>query len=521
VLHSGATHMVLSMARPQLHPRSGVYWLRKRVPADLVALVGRREEYFSLQTRDPEEAKRRHVDEMARLEARWAALRAGPRTITEREAHELAVEAHDRWLEEFREFPSRQTFWPTEIGAELWSTLIGSRTPSGELLTSDKTLVAKVRLQEWCSEQADILIQRRGLLVDDAGREQLARAVAAAIQRASLTLSRLARGDRVELDGVSTPLFVAQPAAKPVRAAPTPGQPVRFEELVEAWAAETGPAPKTKYEWSRVFRKLASFAGHDDASRVTSDDIIRWKDKLVSDGLNPKTIRDANIAAVRGILKWAVKNRRIHQNPAEHVSIDVKRKPGQSIRGFTDEEASRVLRAAASEVDPVRRWIPWICAFTGARLSEVCQLRVEDIQQVGSVWVMRFDAEAGSLKNVNSERTIPIHSALIAGGFLKLVEARGAGPLFPSLRPDTFGKRGGNGTKLLGRWVRGLGLTDERINPSHSWRHRFKTLARRHELKTDVADAITGHGRRSIGDTYGEYEIAAMQREIEKIPGLS
>jgi len=44
--------MPLAMSRPWKHPSSGVYWLRKGVPEDLRALVGKREEKRSLQTRD-------------------------------------------------------------------------------------------------------------------------------------------------------------------------------------------------------------------------------------------------------------------------------------------------------------------------------------------------------------------------------------------------------------------------------------------------------------------------------------
>jgi hypothetical protein len=54
--------MPLAMSRPWKHPNSGVYWLRKGVPEDLRALVGKREEKRSLGTRDPIEAKRKHSD---------------------------------------------------------------------------------------------------------------------------------------------------------------------------------------------------------------------------------------------------------------------------------------------------------------------------------------------------------------------------------------------------------------------------------------------------------------------------
>ena len=53
--------MALSMSRPWRHPDSGFYWFRKRVPDDLRNLLGKREEKFSLGTRDPIEAKRLHA----------------------------------------------------------------------------------------------------------------------------------------------------------------------------------------------------------------------------------------------------------------------------------------------------------------------------------------------------------------------------------------------------------------------------------------------------------------------------
>jgi hypothetical protein len=42
------------------------------VPEDLRALVGKREEKRSLQTRDPFEAERRHAEALAEIELRWA-----------------------------------------------------------------------------------------------------------------------------------------------------------------------------------------------------------------------------------------------------------------------------------------------------------------------------------------------------------------------------------------------------------------------------------------------------------------
>jgi hypothetical protein len=36
----------------------------------------------------------------------------------------------------------------------------------------------------------------------------------------------------------------------------------------------------------------------------------------------------------------------------------------------------------------------------------------------------------------------------------------------------------------------------------------------------DIGDALLGHGRKSVGDNYGEFQVPALKRELEKIPTL-
>ena len=177
-----------------------------------------------------------------------------------------------------------------------------------------------------------------------------------------------------------------------------------------------------------------------------------------------------------------------------------------------------VLRAAALEASRSLRWVPWICAYTGARVSEICQLRVQDVIKRDGTWIIRITGEAGSKKNENSERLVPVHEALLREGFIDFINKAPSGPLFVDLKPDRFGNRGGSGPKIIGAWRRKLGITDVRVGPNHSWRHRFKTLCRQHGVSLDVADALTGHGRKSEGDRYGVFSPAALQLGMTKIP---
>ena len=113
--------MPLAMSRPWKHPNSGVYWLRKGVPKDLREIVGKQEEKRSLGTRDPVEAKRLHAEALAEIEQRWANLRAGPKALTEREAHQLAIAVHDRWLQQHVENPSQQIAWNVDLADRVFA----------------------------------------------------------------------------------------------------------------------------------------------------------------------------------------------------------------------------------------------------------------------------------------------------------------------------------------------------------------------------------------------------------------
>lgn len=61
--------MVLRMASSWKHPKTGVYYFRRRVPADLVDLIGKHEIKRSLKTKDCSDAKRRFSDVWQQCEA--------------------------------------------------------------------------------------------------------------------------------------------------------------------------------------------------------------------------------------------------------------------------------------------------------------------------------------------------------------------------------------------------------------------------------------------------------------------
>jgi hypothetical protein len=119
-----------------------------------------------------------------------------------------------------------------------------------------------------------------------------------------------------------------------------------------------------------------------------------------------------------------------------------------------------VLRAALKESDGVRRWVPWLCAYSGARLSEVCQLRAEDVVQVDGVWCLKLDPEAGSLKTRSSERAIPLHRAVIDSGFLGFVQSVGWARFLRVSLPTRLATAAGMGRRC---WAAGCARSAWRI----------------------------------------------------------
>ena len=107
-----------------------------------------------------------------------------------------------------------------------------------------------------------------------------------------------------------------------------------------------------------------------------------------------------------------------------------KRKPkaGERRLPFSDEEA-RLILEKARELRGADRWIPWLLAFTGARVEEVAQALVADVRERDGIAYLDINAESEgkSLKNAGSARRVPLHPALVAEGFLDYVDGAAAG----------------------------------------------------------------------------------------------
>ncbi|MER9689674.1 site-specific integrase [Mesorhizobium sp. M0139] len=538
------------------------------MPADIALLTGRREVNKTLGTKDPEEAKRKYAEVLSEFEHEWAQLRLGNRSVngtdsgrpsaagvdalpprlTDREAHLFATAVHDEWIARFQENPSEQLHWHTELYGGMWkryplpstdpvSGVEGIADPIPGTMPIENVFWKSMRAG--CVSRAEDILDKNGFSDDPWSIHKTARAVGAALQRASLTLQRLERG---EFEPEEEPGWLHRPAnAQPIdgrspktAAAKESTDAATLTGLVDGWWKESKAAGRKQstYESYRdAFAYLVRFLRHNDASKVTAKDVIAFKNHRLSTPspktgkmVSAKTVKDSNLSALKVVFGWGVANGLVGHNPATGVTLKVGKPARHRSKGFSDEEAKTILSGALShergQENPktfaAKRWIPWLCAFTGARVGELAQLRKQDVTLRGDVWVIRITPEAGTVKT-NEAREVPLHQQVIDLGFPAFVQEAASGHLFLKVDPPENVRGALRGLKnRLAEFGRTF-VPDPNVAPNHGWRHRFKTVGMEAGIPPRILDAIQGQAARTVADTYGEVTLKTMAAELAKL----
>ena len=278
----------------------------------------------------------------------------------------------------------------------------------------------------------------------------------------------------------------------------------------------------------KQFKKIV----HKRPADLERLDIAAFRDKLISSGQARSTV-SKKVGFISTLLQSAYDAGFLPQNVARGLHIPKAKVPDITRRAFTAQELKRIftspvytqkkrIRACGGEAIA---WVPLIALATGARLEEICQLRVADIyidDEHGPLLRITDEGEGQTLKTASSRRIIPIHPELVRAGLLDYHEAiseRGYSWLFPALEPDHDGRRGGTFGQGFSRWLRGTRgccILDRRV-VFHSFRHTFKTLCREAGLSEELHDALTGHAGQTVGRSYGHMPLTALVEAVARI----
>lgn len=486
---------------------------------------------FSLETADEAIASARHADALEHLHRLFDLTAAAPITLSHRDMVALSGETYRLYCEVHGDNPGEPGKWAYHkaisravlegrIKDAPPATLKIDDAPAARTLfgTSDDLTAAIDALP---ANRYDVLESRFGLLADwvlirhriplaPDDRRRFLHFVGTASLDAGWQLKRNSQGDY-------TPDPKAQrfPAIENLTSV-KPKQTITG--LLDHWwqeAKATGRSQKTHDTYRGAIDRLIKHLGHDDAHRVTELDMLAFKDarlKVVS----VKSLKDGDLPGIRSVFGWAVDNRKLKTNPTDAVKIKAEKKIRTRLKGFTDQEAAAIFKACLSyaqkpkedlKTAAAKRWAPLVAAYTGCRIAEALQLRKEDVRKEARHHILDLNPLAGSIKS-GTYRIVPVHQHLVALGFLRFVDEADHGPLFAK-----------GSYKRVVQFVRTV-VRDERVQPNHAWRHRFKTITRDLGLDHRVVDCIQGHAARTSGEDYGDVSVVAMARVIDAIPRI-
>lgn len=189
----------------------------------------------------------------------------------------------------------------------------------------------------------------------------------------------------------------------------------RFDDWAEVWWKTTVKlAPSTRRGYERMLRLYLEprFGGR----KINS---IEWLEvellgtSLLELGLSPKTTRET-LSVLSLIMKTAMRARVIRENPAAGHTMPTKRQRKQVL---TMPEIDRLI----SHVDDRYRPAVWLLVLAGLRTSELCGLRVMDIDWDGNsltvnevqMWV-KGELVIKGPKTDSGNRTIPLPAWLVS-----------------------------------------------------------------------------------------------------------
>jgi integrase len=275
-------------------------------------------------------------------------------------------------------------------------------------------------------------------------------------------------------------------------------------------------------EWTDCLREFPARAAQIARFRgLDFHQVIEANRELSRPVLRVKTVRRM-VSELSSLFGWMENRGYISSNPARGLMPRMDRSSQTRRRSFRHNELTQFFQSSiylgkhdldGGSSSKAEFWMPLLALLTGARMGELAQLHTADVSNIDDIWfitITDIDHVTGnrvgdkSLKTLSSRRVVPLHGALLQGGFIKFVEAQKARHprLFPELVRNRRGEFG-DYSRGFGRYMNSIGLTDNTLT-FHSFRHTFMDALRRGGVKIYERELLAGHARHRMNDQYGE-----------------
>ena len=537
--------MKMAKKTPHLDTRGGRFYFRMRVPADLVAHAGKTE---------VSQALGNVTKPQAEVAARQLASQWAEHFLNER--HRLGMVANPPALAPAANLPRREPSIPevralAQLAAySMLSNDLEARVEGIEAAPAerpefgigqplDESLQAAIAGRDMTGirPQVEDWLGAYGLNIP---------AVETDARRALMTwaveMAKARKGSKLRDAGEAAEM--PEPPALPASLQPVADLPagkkdaahLKLRDVLELWTANERTRPaKTIQKAAQAVTLFEELTGNPSLGSVTKAMGTEFRMALLRSNtkagapISDKTASD-RLSWIQILLNFEVSRYgRVLANPWKGLTVKVKQ--STSREAWKDADACNLfalplfqkyeLPADKNAGGDAAYWLPIIGAFTGARITEIAQLLVADVQKEDGQWFLRFQITEKwqSLKRDASQRTIPMHSELVRLGLPAYAEAMhkaGESRLFPAVPVSVLNNAGGGPSKWFSTLKIAAGFGP--ANTFHGWRNTIETKLQRAREGQLFIDRYLGHKPQgSEGVTYERLTPADLTDTAEKV----
>ena len=350
-------------------------------------------------------------------------------------------------------------------------------------------------------------------------------------------------------------------------------------KFIQFWSRRDNK-PKTVLIYKTTIKHFIDIIGDIPIDAITSKTVFEYKEKFLQIPnrreqnpkyagktiaeileMNPSELEEfesrgmhtlnQSLRRLSTFANWCCGNTAMTQNPFANAT-EKNLKKTVTEKNWTDAEVSRLFEPKvflSSSIffngnQPNRHCnflVPLIMLFTGARVNEVCQLHISDIERVRHkekndyFWIIDFNSNEcdccppehrKSIKNKSSHRRIPLHPSLLEVGLIRyrnILEKKGETRLFPK---NNFQTKGGWSSSFSHWWnvtyLPKLGLKNlkNRKTDTHTFRHTCLNKMKQNGAEEGLAMEYAGHHHSNMTfTTYSDrYDPSILKdRILDKI----
>lgn len=320
--------------------------------------------------------------------------------------------------------------------------------------------------------------------------------------------------------------------ASPERNNITPASKADYEAVYHAikeLIGEATPLHRIERELCRHYQQVVMQMPAHSTKRFPNIPLLKAIELNKQAHFPKMSVHNVNkyVSRFAGLLQWACDEGLLASNPARGLQIQDTVKLKDKRDPFSTEQLRQIFSTSEMKdyqaAQHPRYWIPTLAMWTGARLNEICQLHVADIQEQDGILCVSINEHGEKrIKTDSAKRLIPVHPHLLELGFQCFVEEQrkqGYQRLFPELKNGSRNKPADLFSKWFTRYLRDAKVKTDKTC-FHSFRHNFRDALREAGVERGIARALGGWSDKDSGveDNYGSgYSVQRLFEAITQI----